>query len=205
MTDLAPVTLEGRHVRLEPLGPEHRADLASVALDAELWRWTPTQIHSLDDLEAYIRTAQAQRRAGTAMPFATIDRATGRAIGSTRFGNIDRQNRRVEIGWSWVGREYQRRAFNTEAKLLMLAHAFESLGCTRVELRADALNVKSRNAITRLGAREEGTLRHHMILPGGRLVDWVYYGILSDEWPAVRASLEQKLASHGGLTSPPGA
>ena len=193
-----PVTLEGRYVRLEPLSPAHEADLARVALDADLWRWTPTQIHSLDDLATYIETALSLQRAGTAIPFATVDRASGRAIGSTRFGNIDAPNRRVEIGWSWLGREFQRKAFNTEAKLLMLAHAFERMDCIRVELSADALNTKSRTAIARLGAKEEGTLRHHMILPDGRLVDWVYYSILRDEWPSVRAGLQEKLASRGG-------
>jgi N-acetyltransferase len=196
MLDLTPVTLEGRHVRLEPLSREHKADLVEVALDPDLWRWTPTQIHSADDLEAYIETALSLEDAGTALPFATVDRSTGRAIGSTRFGNVDRENRRVEIGWSWLGRAFQRKAFNTEAKLLMLAHAFEHMGCIRVELRADALNAKSRTAIARLGAKEEGTLRHHLILPNGRLVDWVYYSILRDEWPSVRAGLEQKLALH---------
>jgi RimJ/RimL family protein N-acetyltransferase len=201
--DLTPVILEGRHVRLEPLGREHAADLAAVALDAGLWRWTPTQIHSVEDLDAYIGTAVAQQRAGTALPFATVDRATGRAIGSTRFGNVDRQSRRVEIGWSWLGRPYQRRAFNTEAKLLMLTHAFERMECIRVELRADALNTKSRDAIVRLGATEEGTLRHHMLLPGGRLVDWVYYSILHSEWPSVRAGLEEKLALHASAPEQP--
>jgi RimJ/RimL family protein N-acetyltransferase len=196
MLDLTPVTLVGRHVRLEPLSREHKADLARVALDPELWRWTPTQIHSTDDLDAYIEAALALQRAGTALPFATVDRSTGRAIGSTRFGNIDPPNRRVEIGWSWLGRDFQRKAFNTEAKLLMLTHAFERMDCIRVEFKADALNTKSRTAIERLGAKEEGTLRHSMILPDGRLVDWVYYSILRDEWPAVRADLEQKLASH---------
>ena len=196
MVDPTPVTLEGRHVRLEPLSRHHREDLARVALDADLWRWTPTQLHSAEDLDAYIETALSSQRAGTAIPFATVDRSTGRAIGSTRFGNIDAQHRRVEIGWSWLGRQYQRKAFNTEAKLLMLAHAFERLSCIRVELRADVLNTKSRNAIARLGAKEEGVLRHHMILPDGRLIDWVYYSVLRDEWPAVRAGLEQKLASH---------
>ena len=196
MIDLTPVTLEGRHVRLEPLSRHHEAGLAAVALDPELWRWTPTQIHSLDDLRAYVETALALQRAGGALPFATVDRATGRAIGSTRFGNVDPRHCRVEIGWSWLGREFQRRAFNTEAKLLMLAHAFEQMACIRVELRADALNAKSRTAIARLGATEEGTLRHHMILPGGRLVDWVYYSILAAEWPAVRAGLERKLAAY---------
>jgi RimJ/RimL family protein N-acetyltransferase len=196
MVDSTPVTLEGRHVRLEPLSRHHKAQLATVALDPELWRFTPTQIHSIDDLDAYIETALSLQEVGTAIPFATLDRATGRAIGSTRFGNIDTQNRRAEIGWTWLGRDFQRRAFNTEAKLLMLTHAFERMDCIRVELRADALNTKSRDAIVRLGAREEGILRHHMILPNGRLIDWVYYSILRDEWPSVRAGLEQKLASH---------
>lgn len=196
MINLAPGTLEGRHVRLEPLSREHKSDLAVVALDPELWRFTPTQIHSNDDLDAYIDTALSLQKAGTAIPFATIERSTGRAIGSTRFGNIDPQNRRAEIGWTWLGRDFQRKAFNTEAKLLMLTHAFERMDCIRVELRTDVLNTQSRNAILRLGAKEEGILRHHMILPDGRLFDWVYYSILRDEWPTVRAGLEQKLASH---------
>ncbi len=196
MVDLTPITLEGRHVRLEPLSRQHKSELAMVALDPDLWRFTPTQIHSAVDLDAYIETALRWQRAGTAIPFATVDRSTGRAIGSTRFGNIDPQNRRAEIGWTWLGRDFQRRAFNTEAKLLMFTHAFERMDCIRVEFRTDILNTKSRNAIARLGAKEEGILRHHMILPGGRLVDWVYYSILRDEWPSVRAGLEQKLASH---------
>jgi len=196
MVRLAPVTLEGRHVRLEPLSRAHRDELAAVALDPELWRFTPTQIHSIDDLDAYIETALSLQEAGTVLPFATVDRARGCAIGSTRFGNIDAQNRRAEIGWTWLGRDYQRRAFNTEAKLLMLGHAFERMDCVRVELRADVLNLKSRAAIARLGAVEEGVLRHHMILPDGRLIDWAYYSVLREEWPAVRAGLEEKLASH---------
>ena len=148
------------------------------------------------DLDAYIETALSWQRAGTAFPFATVDRSTGRAIGSTRFANIDPQNRRAEIGWTWLGRDFQRRAFNTEAKLLMLTHAFESLDLIRVELRTSILNIKSQNAIARLGAKQEGILRHHTILPDGRLIDWVYYSILRDEWPSVRAGLEPKLASH---------
>jgi RimJ/RimL family protein N-acetyltransferase len=199
MVDLTPVTLEGRHVRLEPLSRQHKPQLATVALDPELWLFTPTQIHSTDDLDAYIETALSWQKAGTAIPFAIVDRSTGHAIGSTRFGNIDPQNRRAEIGWTWLGRDFQRKAFNTEAKLLMLTHAFERMECIRVELRADVLNTKSRNAIARLGAKEEGILRHHMILPNGRLIDWVYYSILREEWPSVRAGLEQKLASHDQL------
>jgi RimJ/RimL family protein N-acetyltransferase len=196
MVELTPVTLEGHHVRLEPLSRQHKSQLATVALDPELWRFTPTQIHSTDDLDAYIETALSGQKAGTAIPFATVDRSTGRAIGSTRFGNIDPQNRRAEIGWTWLGRDFQRKAFNTEAKLLMLTHAFERMDCIRVELRADVLNAKSRNAIARLGAKEEGILRQHMILPDGRMIDWVYYSILRDEWPAIRVGLERKLASH---------
>ena len=193
---LPPVILEAEHTRLEPLSHEHKPDLARVALDPDLWRWTPTQIHSDDDLDEYIETAISEQKKGTALPFATIERSTGRAIGSTRFGNIDLQNRRVEIGWSWLGHDFQRKAFNTEAKLLMLAYAFEQMGCVRVEIRADRLNVKSRNAVARLGAKEEGTLRSHMVLPSGRWIDWVYYSILSDEWPGVEAGLREKLARH---------
>jgi RimJ/RimL family protein N-acetyltransferase len=196
MGDFKPIILEGRHVRLEPLSREHRLSMAKVALDPELWRFTPTQIHTDDDLNAYMDFALASNRDGTAMVFAIVNRSTGEAIGSTRFGNIDCENRRAEIGWSWLGRDFQRKAFNTEAKLLMLTHAFESMNCIRVEFRADVLNTKSRNAIVRLGAKEEGTLRHHTILPNGRAIDWVYYSILQDEWPSVRQGLDQKLASH---------
>jgi N-acetyltransferase len=192
----AHLILQGRHVRLEPLSREHKADLARVALDPLLWRWTTTQICSLEDLDSYIESTLTLQQEGAAIPFATIDRATGRAIGSTRFASIDPQNRRVEIGWTWLGREFQRKAFNTEAKLLMLTHAFERMECIRVEFRANVLNTISRKAIVRLGAKEEGTLRHHMILPDGRLIDWVYYSILREEWPGVRAGLEEKLAAH---------
>jgi len=196
MFDLTPVTLEGRHVRLVPLDREHRADLARVALEPDLWRWTLTRIGSLEDLDAYIETALARHAAGTAMPFATLERSSGRAIGSTRFANMDAQNRRLEIGWSWLGLEYHCRAFNTEAKLLMLAHAFERMGCVRVEFRVNEPNRRSRTAVARLGAKEEGILRHSQIAPDGRLLDWVHYSILRDEWPGVRLGLEQKLAAH---------
>jgi N-acetyltransferase len=194
----ASTILEGRHVRLEPLSQARKADLARVALDPLIWRWTTTHIHTLEELDAYLESTIALRQEGAAIPFATIDRSTGRAIGCTRFGSIDLQNRRVEIGWTWLGREFQRKAFNTEAKLLMLTHAFETMGCIRVELRANALNTISRTAIARLGAKEEGTLRHHMILPDGRLIDWVYYSILREEWPDVKVGLEEKLAAHAG-------
>lgn len=190
------LVLEGRYVRLEPPSHAHSPDLAMVALDPELWRWTTVQIHSVDDLNAYIDEIIALRASGAAIPFIAVDRASGRAIGGTRFANIDPQNRRVEIGWTWLGRPYQRRAFNTEAKLLMLGHAFDQMNCIRVEFRVNALNMKSREAVARIGAREEGTLRHHMILPDGRTIDWVYYSILREEWPDVRVGLETMLALH---------
>jgi RimJ/RimL family protein N-acetyltransferase len=193
---LEPVVLEGEHVRLEPLALEHRADLARVALDPDLWQWTLTRIHSLQDLDEYIATAVAWREAGTAIPFATVDRSTGRAVGCTRLANIDRDNRRLEIGWTWLARAYHRTAFNTEAKLLMLGHAFESMDCIRVEFRVNAVNARSRAAVLRIGAREEGILRHHQITPDGRVLDWVYYSILREEWSEVRSRIELKLAAY---------
>jgi RimJ/RimL family protein N-acetyltransferase len=190
---VSPITLAGRHVRLEPLTPAHVDALFIAANDAELWRWTLTQIASIDDMRDYVTAALEGQRAGTALPFATTDASTGEVIGSTRFGNIDLSNRRVEIGWTWLRRDRQRTACNTEAKLLMLSHAFDVLGCIRVELKTDALNEKSRAAILRIGAVQEGILRAHMITASGRIRDSVLYSILDREWPAVRAGLEEKL------------
>ncbi len=187
-------TLEGIHVRLEPLTEAHVQPLAEVAFDAELWRWTTTQIHTLGDLAAYVESALQAQRAGTALPYATIDRLTGLVVGSTRFGNVDAANRRVEIGWTWVARPWQRTAVNTEAKYLMLRWAFEELDCIRVEFKTDALNERSRNAIVRIGAVQEGLLRSHMITDTGRIRDTVYFSVIDSEWPGVRAALEQKLS-----------
>ena len=194
--NLTPTVLEGRHVRLEPLSLAHAEDLARHAFDQELWRHTTSVIRNRGELDGYIATALEWQAANTALPFATIDRASGRAVGSTRLANADHANRRVEIGWTWLGQPFQRTALNTEAKLLMLEHAFDRLDCIRVELKTSALNVKSRTAIGRLGAVEEGTFRHHLILPDGRLRDTVFFSILRGEWPGVRATLEAKLASH---------
>jgi len=189
-----PVTLMGRHVRLEPLSLRHHDALCQVGLDEELWRWIPAPVRTPDEMRAYIETALREQAAGTALPFATIDQSSGRAIGSTRYGNIDRANRRVEIGWTWVAVPWQRTAANTEAKYLMLRHAFETLGSIRVELKTDSLNEGSRNAILRLGAKEEGTLRNHMITASGRIRHTVYFSVTDAEWPAVRTSLLEKLA-----------
>ncbi|MFN8573296.1 MAG: GNAT family protein [Gemmatimonadaceae bacterium] len=191
--DLSPVTLVGQHARLEPLSHTHTTDLLQVAFDPAIWQFTTARITTPADLTTYVETALTWQREGHALPFATIDRASGRAIGSTRFAAIDVANRRAEIGWTWLGTAYQRTALNTEAKLLMLTHAFERLGCIRVELKTDVLNVRSRAAIRRLGATEEGILRHHMIMPGGRLRDSVYFSLLADEWPAAKAALNEKL------------
>ena len=188
-----PLVLEGTHVRLEPLTLDHHAALCEVALDPELWRWTTTDVRSGEDLRRYMKTALQEREEGRALPFATIERATNRAVGSTRFGSIEPAHRRVEIGWTWIGRPWQRTAINTEAKYLMLRHAFERLEYIRVELRTDALNRRSRDAILRIGGREEGTFRSHMITEGGRRRDTVYYSILDDEWPGVKERLEQMI------------
>lgn len=191
---IEPVTLEGRHVRLEPLSLAHHAGLTEVGLDADLWTWIPAAVGTPEEMRDYIETALREQAAGTSLPFATIERATGRPIGSTRYGNIDRANRRVEIGWTWVARPWQHTAVNTEAKYLMLAHAFETLGCIRVELKTDSLNKRSRGAILRLGAKEEGTFRNHMITASGRVRHTAYYSIIDSEWPAVKAGLAEKLS-----------
>jgi RimJ/RimL family protein N-acetyltransferase len=187
------LVLEGAHVRLEPLALSHVGPLWEVADDPEIWRWT-TVIRSSADLERYVEEALRARAAATALPFATIERASGRPIGSTRFGSIEPAHRRVEIGWTWIARPWQRTAINTEAKFLMLRHAFETWDCIRVELKTDALNVRSRTAILRIGAKEEGTLRSHMIMESGRVRDSVYFSVLESEWPDVKRALEGRLA-----------
>jgi len=194
-TSVEPVTLEGRHVRLEPLQRGHLAGLAAVGLDSELWRWIPTQVRSTEEMAAYIETALEEQERGVSLPFALMEKATGRVIGSTRYGNIERAHRRVEIGWTWVARDWQRTAINTEAKYLLLRHAFETLGCNRVELKTDSLNERSRAAILRIGAREEGTFRNHMITSTGRVRHTVYFSIIDSEWPSVKTRLEAILNS----------
>jgi RimJ/RimL family protein N-acetyltransferase len=191
----ATTTLEGVRIRLEPLGEGHQAALCAVGLDDDLWRWSPRPLRTPTDMAAYIAFALAEQTAGRALPFAIIDKANGQAIGSTRFGAIEPAHRRVEIGWTWLGRSWQRTAANTEAKYLLLRHAFETLGCIRVELKTDALNERSRAAIRRIGAREEGTLRSHMITASGRIRDTVYYSILDGEYPVVKRNLEARLES----------
>jgi RimJ/RimL family protein N-acetyltransferase len=192
--DPVPVTLEGRHVRLEPLALRHLDGLCAVGLDAELWRWTGAEVATPADMRDYVATALAWQAQGSALPFALVVPATGQVVGSTRYANIDRVNRRLEIGWTWVARTAQRTPVNTEAKYLLLRHAFEGLGCIRVEFKTDVLNERSRRALLRIGAREEGVLRSHMITATGRVRDSVYFSILVAEWPEVKAGLVEQLA-----------
>lgn len=189
-----PVMLEGRFVRLEPLSFEkHFSALCEVGLDEEIWRWTPNPVKTPTDLRQYIETALEEQRRGVALPFATVVKESNSVIGSTRFANIDINNKRTEIGWTWIGRNWQRTFVNTEAKYLMLKHAFEMWNCIRVELKTDALNERSRAAILRLGAKEEGIFRKHIITASGRLRDTVYFSILDDEWTLVKSNLHRKL------------
>jgi N-acetyltransferase len=193
-SSVEPVTLEGRLVRLEPLSLDHVAALGEVALDPVIWRWTIARPTSIEDLRAWADAALANRAAGTEMPFVTIDRASGRPIGSSRFMNIVLEHRRLEIGWTWVAPAWQRTGANREAKLLMLGHAFDTLGCRRVEFKTDSLNEPSRTALLGIGAQFEGIFRNHMVMPGGRMRHSAYYSVIDDECPAVRAGLERSLA-----------
>jgi RimJ/RimL family protein N-acetyltransferase len=191
-----PITLEGSVVRLEPIRREHAAlfwDAAKDALD-DIFQWIPYRMKTREDFELLVEKALAEQERGESVVFATVERSGGRVIGSTRFMNIDRANRRVEIGSTWIAPAWQRTAANTEAKYHMLRHAFEVWKCFRVELKTDALNQRSRNAILRIGAKEEGTLRRHVVTWTDRVRDSVYFSVLDSEWPGVKARLETMVA-----------
>ncbi len=192
---LTPVTLTGRHVQLEPLAPAHVAGLQEAVRSGELWTLRVTRVPPPEMMEQAVAEALALQAAGQALPFATVERASGRIVGATRFGSLRPADKCVEIGWTWIGAMWQRTAVNTEAKYLMLHHAFEVWGCHRVELKTDTLNTQSRRAIERLGAIQEGVLRRHMVMPDGRIRDTVYYSIIAEEWPAVKTRLETRLAA----------
>jgi len=191
------ITLEGSVVRLEPIRREHAEMFWEVAKDAldDIFQWIPYRMKSREDFERLVEKAFDEEERCESLVFAIVERNSDRVIGSTRFMNIDRINRRVEIGSTWIAPAWQRTAVNTEAKYLMLRHAFEIWKCFRVELKTDALNQKSRNAILRIGAKEEGTLRRHVITWTGRVRDSVYFSILDSEWPEVKVKLEAKLAA----------
>lgn len=184
--------LEGRWVRLEPLVEAHAGDLFVAGRDAEIWRYMPRPpFASPDDALAFIGDALAAARDGSQVPFAIVERASGRAVGSTRYFDIRREHRGLEIGWTWIGVAHQRSPVNTECKRLLLGHAFEKLGMLRVQLKTDARNVKSRAAIERIGGVQEGVLRAHMVMPDGFVRDSVMYSITAGEWPSVKEKLEE--------------
>ncbi len=190
---VAPVTLQGRIVRLEPLSLEHVPGLAEVGLDPAIWRWTIARPSSEEDLREWAEAALANRAAGTEMPFVTIEASTGRPIGSSRYMNIVLEHRRLEIGWTWVAPPWQRSGANREAKLLQLRQAFEVLGCRRVEFKTDSRNEASRNALLGIGAQFEGIFRNHMVMPDGPMRHSAWYSVIDEEWPAVRYRLEASL------------
>jgi RimJ/RimL family protein N-acetyltransferase len=194
-SSITPFSLEGAHVRLAPLGPEHVPllwDIVKEDLD-DIFRWIPYRLQSLQDFEAFNRQVLEEQERGLSIPFATFERSSGNIVGTTRYMNMDLANRKVEIGSTWIAPPWQRTVINTEAKYLMVRHAFEHWNCLRVELKTDSMNERSRQAILRLGAKEEGTLRKHMLTWNGRQRDSVFFSILDTEWPGVKAEFERKL------------
>lgn len=187
------ITLRGRLVTLRPMVGGDAVALWDAGSDPDIWSASPRNMLVPSDMEAYVREALEEQERGVSQPFVITLTDGGEVIGSTRYGNMSPSNRRLEIGWTWLTKAWQRTAANTEAKLLLLAHAFEVLDCNRVEFKTDALNTRSRNAILRIGAIEEGTLRQHVLTEGERYRDTVYYSILRSEWSAVKRKLEERL------------
>jgi RimJ/RimL family protein N-acetyltransferase len=188
-----PVVLEGDRVRLEPLRPDHLDGLVAVGLDPAIWRWTLARPTDRDGMKRWLDQALAGAAAGTELPFATIDRATGRLIGATRYLAIVAEHRRLEIGWTWIAPAWQRTGANREAKLLQLGHAFEQLGANRVEFKTDSRNDASRAALLGIGATFEGIFRNHMVMPEGDLRHSAWYSIVREAWPVVKAHLIAEL------------
>lgn len=186
--------LAGAHVRLEPLAPPHLDGIMRAGADDEIWRWLPYRPRTRDEYAAWLDDALAAAAAGTQAPFATVDARTGEVAGSTRLFFVSPRDRRIEIGGTWLAPAAQRTPINTESKLLLLTHCFETLGAVRVELKTDARNERSRAAIARLGAQFEGVMRKHMLTRGGVYRDSVYFAIVDDDWPAVRERLRAMLA-----------
>ena len=193
MDFFTPVLITGARVALEPLALRHLDDLAIRGADETIWRWLPTAHHQPGSMRSFIESALMAQQQRAALPFATIDLPTRKAVGSTRYHHVDIEHRRLEIGVTWIGTGHQRSHINTEVKLLQLWYAIEVLRCRRVELKTDVNNAKSRAAILRIGATEEGIFRKHMLYADGRNRDNVYFSIIDDDWPAVRARLEGKL------------
>jgi RimJ/RimL family protein N-acetyltransferase len=190
-----PVTLTGKYVRLEPMTEEHVPGLSLVGLDNSIWQhMLYGQMHSEADMRAWVRDILSRAARGTDLPFVAVHLGSGRVAGATRYLDMRPAHRGLEIGGTWYGLEFQRTALNTECKYLLLQYAFESLGCIRVQFKADQRNERSLRAIERVGAKREGILRNHMVLPDGRFRNSVYYSILDGEWPMVKVKLEDKLS-----------
>ncbi|WP_311735096.1 MULTISPECIES: GNAT family protein [unclassified Janthinobacterium] len=192
-TMLQQPTLTGNTVALIPMSLEHGPQLLQAAADGELWNMTVTVVPGPGTMDRYIATALEGQRAGTVMPFVIVQLATGTIVGSTRFWKIDRINRKMEIGHTWLSASVQRSSVNTEAKLLLLTYAFEVMHAVRVQFTTDELNQKSRAAILRLGAVQEGIVRHERIMPDGRKRNSVRFSMIDTEWEAVKAGLELRL------------
>jgi N-acetyltransferase len=186
---LQPVTLEGRIVRLEPMSIGHLDGLVRVGLDPRIWQYTLARPTDRAGIEAWMATAIANAASGLELPFVTVESASGQPLGSSRYMSIAEDHLRLEIGWSWVATDRRRAGVNREAKLLMLTHAFEVLGCNRVEFKTDSLNEPARRALAGVGATFEGIFREHMVMPEGRLRHSAYYSVIHTEWPAVKAAL----------------
>ena len=188
------VTLEGRFVRIEPLSKVHIEGLCRAISDGELWKLLVAMVPHPDNIDEYLSDAHDAYKTGIGLAFATIDKDANRVAGSTRFMRADLPNKRIEIGFTFLGKTWQKTRINTESKFLMLSHAFETMGLNRVEFRTDYLNSTSRRAILRLGAKEEGLLRNHMVMPNGRVRDSVIYSVIRNDWPGVKQHLSSKLA-----------
>lgn len=192
------VTLQGRHVRLESLGEKHIAGLAEIGKGQDFWKYMLYgEMKAETDFRRFVTDLLAREEKGTDLPFAVIHLASGRIAGSTRYLNIDPPNRGLEVGGTWYGLDFQRTVVNTECKYLLLTHAFETLKAIRVQIKTDSLNVRSQQAIERIGAVKEGVLRNHMILSDGRIRDSVFYSILDNEWAGVKKKLEEMLGKYG--------
>lgn len=192
--NISPIVIEGEHVRLDPLTHAHEKPLVAAAGDGELWNSDFTVVPTPRTINSYIEAALTGLERGDELPFAIVSKRMGIVVGTTRFYEIVPADRRVAIGYTWLARSAQRTPVNTETKLLLLRHAFEYWNCVRVEFITDVLNQQSRDAILRVGARQEGILRNHMIMPGGRIRDSVFFSVIAEEWPEVKANLEERLA-----------
>jgi N-acetyltransferase len=203
MWDGLTARLEGEIVALEPLAARHEQALFEAAQHPEIWMWFAPIGDSRDYFAAWFRASLAEAEAGREGVFVTVDRASGAAVGSTRFMNLRPPHRGLEIGWTWLAPSMWRTGANVEAKLLMLGHAFERLGCMRVEFKTDARNKRSRGALAALPAKFEGVFRKHMLVSGVGVRDSAYYSVIDDDWPTVRANLERRLAASGAVGGGP--